>query len=112
MSSANSSGSARPRREKANLHPGRLILDSQIKRRTPAEKQADDLRAKEIQSTRAAAVQQGHAQVSEMEANMEVEQGMQEAAKAKPVKPKGRFSQQRPTDICDTPRVDGEDMSY
>ena len=111
MSSANSSGGARPRREKANLHPGRIVLEAQTKQCIPVEKQADDLHAKETQTARAAAIQQGHAWVSEMEANMMVEQAMQEAVKARPVKPKRMVSQQWPTDIYDTPHVNSEDTS-
>lgn len=77
MSAEISSGVQRPRREKANLHPGLLVRDTQTKRCTPVEKQADDLRAKEIKDARAAAMEQGRARVSEMEAAMEVSQAQQ-----------------------------------
>ena len=84
----NSSATPRPRREKANLHPGRLVLDTQMKRCTLAEKHTADLHAKEIQAARNAAIQQGCAWVSEMEETMEVEQAEQATAKVKPVRPK------------------------
>ena len=60
MSANDSSAGGRPRREKANLHPGRIILDTQNKRRTPAEKKADDVYAEEVKNAREAALQQGH----------------------------------------------------
>lgn len=114
MSAEISSGIQRPRREKANLHPGLLVRDTQTKRRTPVEKQADDLRAKEIKDARAAAMEQGHARVSEMEAAMEVSQAQQGTGKAKPVRPRPRprpgIGQGRPTNLSGPPRVDGEDL--
>lgn len=76
MSTNDSSGGGRPQRVKANLHPGRIILDSQIKRRTPAEKHADDLRAHEDRDAHETAIQQGLVRVSEMEAAMEIEQDL------------------------------------
>ena len=110
----NSSATPRPRREKANLHPGRLVLDTQTKWRTPAEKHAADLRAKEIQAARNAAIQQGCAWVSEMEETMEVEQAEQATAKVKPVRPKWGPGEGRPTNIsglpCGPPCVDREDQ--
>ena len=59
MSANDSSAGGRPRQEKANLHPGRIILDTQNKRRTPAEKKADDVYAEEVKNAREAALQQG-----------------------------------------------------
>jgi len=110
MSANNPSGGQRPRREKANLHPGQIVLDTQAKRRTPVEKRADDLRAQQIKDACATAVQQGCARVSEMEATMEVEQARQEAVKAKPVRPRWGGSQGRPTKTA--PRADSEDSFY
>jgi len=111
MSTNNSTGGQRPRREKANLHPGQIILDSQIKRRTTAEKQADDLCAQATKDARAAAIQQGCARVSEMEATIEAKQVVQRAVKAKPVRPaKWGGSQKRPTHISTAPRAEGEDV--
>ncbi|KIO06947.1 hypothetical protein M404DRAFT_24093 [Pisolithus tinctorius Marx 270] len=82
------SSNIRPRREKANLHPGRIVLEAQTQRRTPAQKKADDLRAQEVIDAQAAAIQQAHARVREMETAMEVRQVIQGAAKAKPVRPR------------------------
>jgi len=111
MSTNNSTGGHRPRREKANLHPGQIILDSQIKRRTTAEKQADNLCAQATKDAQAATIQLGCARVSEMEATMEAEQVMQRAVKAKPVRPAKRAgSQKRPTYISAAPRAEGEDV--
>jgi len=104
-----SSNTHRPRREKANLHPGRIILETQTKRCTPAQKKADDLRAQEAIDAQAAAIQQAHARVSEMETAMEVRQVTQEAAKAKPVRPRqAPASRGRPTNIPAQPHVEGE----
>jgi len=108
--SANNSSVGRPRQEKANLHPGHIILNTQNKRRTPAEKKADDLRAKEVKSAREAALQQGCNRVQEMEATMAVMQSMKEAGRVKPVKPKLRVRQARPTGINTAPH--GDDSEY
>jgi len=51
-----SSGIQHPRREKANLHPGLLVCDMQTKQRTPVEKQANNLHAKEIKDACATAM--------------------------------------------------------
>jgi hypothetical protein len=59
----------------------------QSKQCTPQEKKTADMRAKAIKDAHATAIQQGCARVGEMEATMEV-QAMQEAAKAKPVRPR------------------------
>ena len=59
MSANNSSVGGRPQREKVNLHPGHIILDTQNKRRTPAEKKANDFHAEEVKNAREAALQQG-----------------------------------------------------
>ncbi|KAI6155778.1 hypothetical protein BKA82DRAFT_4349007 [Pisolithus tinctorius] len=106
MSADDSSRSHRPRREKANLHPGQIVLDAQVKRRTSSQKKADDSRAKDLSDARTAVVQQGCTQILEMEVTMEVEQATQDAVKAKPVKPKPKPKgrQGRPTNISDLPR--------
>ena len=110
---ADNSSVGRPRREKANLHPGRIILDAKNKRRTPAEKKADDLRAREVESAREAALQQGCDRVHEMEATMAVVQSAKEAVKVKPVKPRPRIRQGRLTSINTAPRGDdGEYKAY
>ncbi|KAI6110927.1 hypothetical protein EDD16DRAFT_1710592 [Pisolithus croceorrhizus] len=106
MSTNDSSGGGRPRQVKANLHPGRIILDSQIKRRTPAEKHADDLRVHEDRDARETAIQQGLVRVSEMEAAMEIEQASQDGSKAKPVRPRRGTDQRRLTPLSGTPHVD------
>ncbi|KAI6112329.1 hypothetical protein EV401DRAFT_2074806 [Pisolithus croceorrhizus] len=89
-----------------NDSSGRIILDSQIKRRTPAEKHADDLRAHEDRDARETAIQQGLVRVSEMEAAMEIEQASQDGSKAKPVRPRRGTDQRRLTPLSGTPHVD------
>ena len=108
---ADNSSVGRPRREKVNLHPGRIILDAKNKQRTPAEKKADDLWAREVESACEAALQQGCDQVHEMEATMAAMQSVKGAVKIKPVKPKPRVRQSRPTSIS-TARDDGEYKAY
>ena len=111
--SANNSSVGHPQQEKANLHPGHIILDAQNKRHTPAEKTADDLHAKEVKSAHEAALQQGCDQVQEMEATMAVMQSMKQVVRAKLVKPRLRVRQGRPTSINTTPHVDdGEYKTY
>ncbi|KAI6152690.1 hypothetical protein BKA82DRAFT_4013093 [Pisolithus tinctorius] len=72
--------------EKANLHPGRIVLKARTQWHTPAQKKADDLRVQEVIDAQAAAIQQAHARVREMETAMEVRQVIQGTAKAKPVR--------------------------
>ncbi|KAI6140532.1 hypothetical protein BKA82DRAFT_32259 [Pisolithus tinctorius] len=106
MSADDSSRSHCPQREKANLHPGQIVLDAQVKRRTSSQKKADDSRAKDLSDACTAVVQQGCTRILEMEATMEVEQATQDTVKAKPVKPKPKPKgrQGRPTNISDLPR--------
>jgi len=110
MSANNPSGGQCPHREKANLHPGQIVLNTQAKRHTPVEKRADNLHAQQIKDAHATAVQQGCTQVSEMEAIMEVEQARQEAVKAKLVRPRWGGSQGRPTKTA--PHANSEDSFY
>ena len=100
-----SSNVHRPRREKANLHPGRIILETQTKQRTPAQKKANDLHTQEVIDAQAAAIQQAHARVGEMEVAMEVAQATQGTAKVKPVRPR---QAPRSTHIPVQPHVEGE----
>ncbi|KAI6128900.1 hypothetical protein EDD16DRAFT_1701501 [Pisolithus croceorrhizus] len=86
----------------------RIILNLQNKRRTPAQKQADDLHAHEIRDVHETATQQGLTQFSEMEAAMEVEQVTQEANRAKPVRPRRGMDQRGLTTLSDAPRVDAD----
>ncbi|KAI6040691.1 hypothetical protein EDC04DRAFT_2893879 [Pisolithus marmoratus] len=60
-----------------------------------------------IIDTQAAAVQQAHARVSEMEATMEARQLTKDAAKARPVSPRqAPVSRGRPTNISVQPHVE------
>ncbi|KAI6139760.1 hypothetical protein BKA82DRAFT_27018 [Pisolithus tinctorius] len=102
-----------PQREKANLHLGQIVLDTQVKRCTPAKKQADNLHAKAIKDTQDVAIQQGGAQIHEMEATMEVSQSMEDAVeKTKPVKLMRGAIQKKLTNIPIAPHVNGEGMFY
>ncbi|KAI6145843.1 hypothetical protein BKA82DRAFT_4016052 [Pisolithus tinctorius] len=90
----------------ANLHPGRIVLEVRTQWHTPAQKKADDLRMQEVIDAQAAAIQQAHTRVREMETAMEApasrdpgqeisppvvmetRQAIQVAAKAKSVRPR------------------------
>lgn len=96
-------GSGRPHREKANLHPGQVLLDLQGKRRTPEEKNADNMRAKALKEARTAAIQQACVRVGEIEAAMSVEQSTQDTVRAKPVRPRMRSNQARPMNVTVMP---------
>ncbi|KAI6021264.1 hypothetical protein EDC04DRAFT_2607163 [Pisolithus marmoratus] len=96
-----------PQQVKANLHPGRIVLKTQIQQKTPAKKTADDLHIQELADTQATAVQQSHTQVSNMEATMEVRQATQDATKVKPVRLRQvPTSQGRLTDVPVLPHVE------
>ena len=105
-----SSNTQRLRQEKANLHPGRILLETQTKRHTPAQKKADNLHAQQVINAQAAAIEQAHACIREMEATMEARQGTQNTAKAKPVKPvrQAPVSRERPTNIPVKPLIEGK----
>ncbi|KAI6139092.1 hypothetical protein BKA82DRAFT_24595 [Pisolithus tinctorius] len=82
-----------PRREKANLHLGQIVLDTQ------AIKDAQDV-----------AIQQGGAWIREMEATMEVSQSMEDAVeKMKPVKPTRGAIQKKLTNIPIAPHDNDQD---
>ncbi|KAI6045355.1 hypothetical protein EDC04DRAFT_2598915 [Pisolithus marmoratus] len=71
------------------------------------QKKVDDLCVQGIIDTQATAVQQAHAQVSEMEATMEVRQLTEDTAKARPVRPRqAPVSRGRPTNISVQPCVE------
>ncbi|KIM51189.1 hypothetical protein SCLCIDRAFT_33648 [Scleroderma citrinum Foug A] len=103
-----SSNTQRLQQEKANLHPGRILLETQTKRHTPAQKKADDLHAQQVINAQAAAIEQAHACIREMEATMEARQGTQNTAKAKPVElvRQAPVSRERPTNIPVKPLIE------
>ncbi|KAI5992874.1 hypothetical protein EDC04DRAFT_2613483 [Pisolithus marmoratus] len=75
--------SQRPHRSKANLHPGQIILDSQIQRCTSEQKQVDNKALQQAKEVQLEALQKSYECVSMMESAMAARQ-MQE----KPIRPK------------------------
>jgi len=82
--------SGRPKRRAANVHPGRVLLEGQTKRRTSAQKQADDDSARETLAAKVAALQKGHQRVSDIEEQMKMDQGNDTFVIARPLKPRPR----------------------
>jgi len=82
----------RTRAKNATTHPGQIILDAQQKRRTKAEKQADDDRLAAAREQKEADALAGLTRLAEMQGQMEAMQA-QAAEKPKAVKlwpvPKG-----------------------
>jgi len=82
--------SGRPKRRTANVHPGQIVLDSQPKRRTSAQKQADDNCAQEALAAKVTAMQKGYQRVSNIEERMQMDQTTDSAIGARPVRPRPR----------------------
>ncbi|KAI6122924.1 hypothetical protein EDD16DRAFT_1778788 [Pisolithus croceorrhizus] len=82
--------SGRPKRRAANVHPGRIVLDNQLKRQTSAQKEADSERAQEALAMKVAAMKKGYQRVSNIEDRMGVEQSSA-IPSDKPVKPHPRL---------------------
>ncbi|KAG2090358.1 uncharacterized protein F5147DRAFT_780314 [Suillus discolor] len=80
----------RTRVKNATQRPGLVLLEGKKKRRTQAQIKEDKQHAEEAQAAQEAALQRGIDRIAGIEAAMEVEQGTQSAAKAKPVKPRAR----------------------
>jgi hypothetical protein len=67
-----------------------VLLEGKQKRRTQAQIKEDKQRTNEVQAAQEADLQRGLDRIASIEAAMEVEQGIQATAKAKPVKPRAR----------------------
>lgn len=68
--------------------PGLVLLEGKQKQRTQAQIKENKQCAEEAQAAQEAALQHGINHIASAEAAMEVEQGTQTTAKAKPVKPR------------------------
>ncbi|KAG2124060.1 hypothetical protein DEU56DRAFT_759837 [Suillus clintonianus] len=80
--------SRRTRASNATARPGKIVLDAQTKRRTKAQKAADDLAVKEAKEAKEAAVQKGVERLAGMQVEMEKVQKELLTNKATPVRPK------------------------
>ncbi|KAI6034660.1 hypothetical protein BKA83DRAFT_4121728 [Pisolithus microcarpus] len=78
--------SGRPKRQAANVHPGRIILDNQPKRQTSEQKEADTKHTREALTVKVAAMKKGYQHVSDIKDRMEIEQSSA-ISSDKPVKP-------------------------
>lgn len=88
MSTQNALRRTRP--SNAAARPGQIVLDAKIKRRTKAQKAADDLALKEAQEAQEAQVQKGLERLASMQNEMEKAQEELLNKKVIPVRPKPR----------------------
>ncbi|KAI6019506.1 hypothetical protein BKA83DRAFT_19251 [Pisolithus microcarpus] len=82
--------SQRPRRSNANLHPGRIVLDSQIQRRTSEQKHANDEALQQTKDAELADAQKAYGRVGAMESAMAARQAQDGTRSEKAVRPKPR----------------------
>lgn len=78
--------SQRPRRTNANLHPGQIVVDSQVHRRTSQQKRIDDEALQQAKDAQLAAVQKGYDRIGAIENTM-AEQQWGSAHQEVPIKP-------------------------
>ncbi|KAI5995264.1 hypothetical protein F5J12DRAFT_896479 [Pisolithus orientalis] len=74
-----------PKHQVANVHPGRIVLDSQPRRQTSAEKEANNECTQEALAKKVAVLKRGYQRIGEIEDEMEVNQSGV-AAGTKPIK--------------------------
>jgi hypothetical protein len=87
----------RTRNKNATQHPGQVVLDTQVKRRTKAQVAADNQRSQDAQEAEKAAVKLGVSRIASMEVSMEAMQEVQATKKAKAVKPRPVMKKPRNT---------------
>ncbi|KAI6000308.1 hypothetical protein F5J12DRAFT_894753 [Pisolithus orientalis] len=68
------------------MHPGRIVLNSQPRRQTSAEKEANNERTQEALAKKVAVLKRGYQWISKIKDEMEVNQSGVTAS-AKPIKP-------------------------
>ncbi|KAG2128045.1 uncharacterized protein EDB93DRAFT_1332544 [Suillus bovinus] len=86
----------RTRPSTATARPAKVLLDTKIKRRSPAQKAADDLVIKEAREAKEAAHQKGVERIAALQAEMEKAQKELIMKKATPVRPKPRAKAIKP----------------
>ncbi|KAG2111448.1 hypothetical protein DEU56DRAFT_762189 [Suillus clintonianus] len=87
--------SRRTRASNAMARPGKIVLDAQTKRRTKAQKAADDLAIKEAREAKEALVQKGVERLANMQVEMEKVQKELLTNKAAPIRPKPKARKAR-----------------
>lgn len=80
----------RTRPSNATTRPGQIVLNAQVKRRTKAQKLADDLALEEEKEFKEAKVEKGLKRLAGMQNEMEKEQEEILTKKAVPIRPKPR----------------------
>ena len=78
----------RTRAKNATSHPGEIVLQARGKRRTKAEKAADDKLLRDALAEKEQARKEGIARLADMEVEMEAEQAV--VKKSVPVRPRSR----------------------
>ncbi|KAG1902518.1 uncharacterized protein F5891DRAFT_1186154 [Suillus fuscotomentosus] len=86
----------RTRPSTATARPAKILLDVKIKRRSPAQKAADDLVIKEVREAKEAAHQKGVERVAALQAEMEKAQKELLMKKVTPIRPKPRAKAIKP----------------
>ena len=79
--------SQRPRRSNANVHPGQIIIDAKIHRRTSDQKKADDQALQQAKDAQSAAVQKMYERIGTLEDTMAENQWRATADPENPIKP-------------------------
>ena len=83
--------SQRPRRSKANLHPGHILRDFEIHRRTSEQKKADDEACQQAKDDQAAELQKAYDRIGALENAMAEKQARESIeVPIKPLKPHPR----------------------
>lgn len=97
------------RAKNATSHPGDIVLQAQGKRRSKAEKAADDKLLKDALAEKEQARNKGIARLAEMEMEMEMEANQAVAKKLTPVRPRPRVKSKKggPTSMEAVPAKDG-----
>ncbi|KAG2151075.1 uncharacterized protein EDB93DRAFT_1103289 [Suillus bovinus] len=91
----------RTRPSTATARPAKVLLDTKIKRRSPAQKAADDLVIKEAREAKEAAHQKGVERIAALQAEMEKAQKELIMKKATPVRPKPRAKAIKPNGMLE-----------
>ena len=83
--------SQRPRRSKANLHPGHILCDFEIHRRTSEQKKADDEACQQAKDDQVAELQKAYDHIGALENAMAEKQARESIeVPIKPLKPRPR----------------------
>jgi len=88
--------SSRPHQSNANLHPGQIVVDSQVHRHTSEQKKADDEALQWAKDAQLAAVQKGYERIGAIEDKMAEKQLKESADLENPIRPLKPWPRPRP----------------